>query len=437
MAHSPPKPLTLVRMSLMVASAVAVVLNLVVPTQTDGMFHWVIAGVYLLALTTVGLTFTTPWMRRRAREIVIVVAYLITGADVIENIIGGYPLSPMWVAVVSLGGAVAVGSLAWRTRVLGAYLTVQLSLILSFGLVWWPTETLISVVGGLAAVSVLALVLTHNRMTSEWALRNAIATLREHEAELETALYRSEEASRVKSAILAAMSHEIRTPLTGVIGHSALLAEELDASSNGGDPEGHTDLARAIQRGGERLLRTFDSVLNLARLETEAIDLQLDAVDIGQIIQRTVAPYATASSLSVRVDLPPGPIVVKTDAEALGRAIEHLVHNATTYTEIGGVTVELVETSEAVEIGVIDTGPGIEADLLPTLFEPFRQASEGHDRTHEGVGLGLSLARQLADALGGEITVDSTVGQGSRFALRLPRMAERSEDDELAMTRAY
>ena len=406
----------------MVTCAAGVALSVVVPSTSEGFLYIAPILVYSLALAIVGLTFTTSLTRRYAREIVIVAVYVLTGADIAQNILGGFDLGPLWVTVICLGGAIAVGSVAWKTRVLGIYLTYQLTIVLAVGFGHWPPETLISVLGGLVAVDALALVLAHNRITSEWALRRAIASLREHEAELEAALTKSEEASRIKSSILAAMSHEIRTPLTGVIGYSTLLVEELNASSNGADPEGHADLARSIQRGGERLLRTFDSVLNLARIEADAIDLKHKPIDVREIVQSTVAPHTIATDLSIRVDLPPDPVVLRTDAEALEQVIEHLVHNAVTYTKIGGVTVELVESPDAVEIGVIDTGPGIEASLLPTLFEPFRQASEGHNRTYEGMGLGPTLARQLAEALGGEITVESTVGHGSRFVLRLPRL---------------
>lgn len=427
---SAPKPLALVRIALLVACGAGVTMGVLVPTSMSGWLHFVPLVVYLIGMSVVGVTFAVPWARRHAREIVIVSVYLLTGTDLIANALSDHAMGPMWVVVIALGGAISVGAMAWTTRVLGYYLAFQLAIVLAVGTWVWPHETHVSVMGGLLAIDALALVLTHNRMTSEWALRRAIASLRKHEAELEAALYRSEEASRIKSAILAAMSHEIRTPLTGVIGYSALLSEELDGSSTHTDS---ADLARFIQRGGERLLRTFDSMLNVARLEADKIHLDLKPVDVAELVRHTVSPYAAAAhTLSVRVDTPNYPVRIETDAEALRCALEHLVHNAITYTPIGGVTVELIDTPESIEIGVLDTGPGIEPHLLQTLFEPFRQASEGHDRAYEGVGLGLTLARQLAEALGGEIAVDSTVGQGSRFVLRLPHTAERSIDDELA-----
>ncbi len=253
----------------------------------------------------------------------------------------------------------------------------------------------------------------------------------EREAALEAARDCAEDAARAKAAFLANMSHEIRTPLTAIIGFAQMLGEEVG--------EEHADLVRPIQAGGERLLGTLNSVLDLARMEAGETDLVLVPADLAREAREVAAllrPQAEARGLRLDVD-GPHELAVLADPDALARALTNLVSNAVKFTESGGITVALRATGDRVEVAVHDTGHGMNEAFLTRLFEPFRQASTGWARSHEGTGLGLTITRQLVHAMHGTISVESEVGVGTRFVVSLPAAAavptEPVEADDLSV----
>ncbi len=256
-----------------------------------------------------------------------------------------------------------------------------------------------------------------NGTTRVLSLGRDVGTRRSYERGLIAAREEAEEAARVKSAFLASMSHEIRTPLTAVIGFAELLMEEVDPEDRG--------LVEAIEAGGQRLLATLNSVLDIARLDAEREPLHPMPVEVIEHVEREVAllrPLADRRGLQLGVEVGGAerlPAVL--DPDAVGRILTNLVGNAIKFTEEGGVTVELDGDADVLVLRVIDTGIGIADDFLPDLFTEFRQQSEGDARSHEGTGLGLAITQRLVDMMGGTIAVDSQWGVGTAFTVTLPR----------------
>ena len=236
------------------------------------------------------------------------------------------------------------------------------------------------------------------------------------EAELAKARDEAEAAAAAQSSFLANMSHEIRTPLTAIIGFAQMLRMEAGPELQ--------DLAEPIQTGGERLLNTLNSVLDLARMDSGETNLTLSPTDVITSIASLIGPFqkeAEDKGLEFTLDLPSELLLAHADPDALKRVVENLLSNAVTYTVSGYVHIAVRRTATHAEIGVIDTGIGMDASFVETqLFQPFQQASEGWDRTYEGTGLGLTISHRLVEAMHGTISVQSNRDEGSQFVVSLP-----------------
>ena len=239
------------------------------------------------------------------------------------------------------------------------------------------------------------------------------------EEALRDARDRAEEGARAKSAFLANMSHEIRTPLTAIIGFAQLLGEETG-------PE-HRDLVRPIEAGGLRLLDTLNSVLDLARMDAGHIDLTAGPVDTGAEVRSVVellGRHAARKGVALVAEVAPGTPAAWADRPAVARVLANLVSNAVKFTDAGHVTVAARPAAglagTGVELCVTDTGCGMSPTFLEAIYQPFQQASTGWGRTHEGTGLGLTIVHRLVGGMGGEVAVESAVGRGTRFTVRLP-----------------
>jgi PAS domain S-box-containing protein len=236
-------------------------------------------------------------------------------------------------------------------------------------------------------------------------------------AELIQAKEEAEQMSRLKSAFLANMSHEIRTPLTGIIGFATVLAKEL--------PEEHREFAELIRSSGRRLLEMLNSVLDLAKLESNQMNLERREIDLADEIQKVVdllTPLAQEKGLAIGMD-DEGDArhLLRSDRAALNRILHNLIGNAIKFTDEGHVRVSVWSSGDRVGFDVVDTGIGIEAKFIPQLFDEFSQESFGMNRSHSGTGLGLTITNRLVELMGGEIDVESTKNAGSRFAVSLPR----------------
>ncbi len=236
-----------------------------------------------------------------------------------------------------------------------------------------------------------------------------------YEAELVIEKERAEEAARLKSAILSNMSHEFRTPLTAILGYSEILKEELDGPFQ--------EFADYIFKNSHRLNHTLTAVIDLARLEASVVqtnDVRLDVSERLRHIVRSVSPFASEKGLQLNLYLDEALRPVYLDAEGLEKIIWILLDNAVKFTGSGSVSVKADAFEQGVRIAVSDTGVGIQPSFLPHLFDAFEQESTGDNRTHEGVGLNLSIANRLVGLMGGAITVESLPGAGSTFTVAFP-----------------
>lgn len=247
-----------------------------------------------------------------------------------------------------------------------------------------------------------------------------ITARRERERRLEEAKNRAEEASRLKSAMLANMSHEVRTPATSIIGFSKVLANALDGEL--------ADYAENIHRAAQHLTKTIDSVLQLSKLEANVQDFDRERARLDQAAEwafELLELRAQEKGVDLRKALPDAPVAGRWNQEALNHIAENLLENAIKFTPEGGrVEVWVRRESEAAVLEVEDTGIGMDPARVPELFEGFRQASEGLSREYEGVGLGLPIVKQLTEALGGTLDIDTEKGTGTCVTVHFPLSAD-------------
>jgi signal transduction histidine kinase/CheY-like chemotaxis protein len=240
-------------------------------------------------------------------------------------------------------------------------------------------------------------------------------------ADYQRAALSADKANQAKSDFLATMSHEIRTPMNGIL----VMAELLAATEL---PDRARRQAEVIARSGTSLLAIINDILDISKIEAGKLEvetLDIDPEDCVEAVLQLFSDRARSKALDLCgfIETPPG-LNVQTDPVRLGQVLGNLVNNALKFTEAGGVTVRVArEGQDQLRFSVSDTGIGIAADKVDTIFESFSQADQSTTRTHGGTGLGLSIARQLVAAMGGTLSVESEIGRGSSFFFALPLAA--------------
>ena len=216
------------------------------------------------------------------------------------------------------------------------------------------------------------------------------------------------------------MSHELRTPLNAVIGYTDLLATEVSGPL--GDLQ-KAQLAR-IKTSAVHLLQLVDEILTFSRMEAGVEEMHRERFDLRGVVRENVEALETLAQqkgLELRVELPDEPAVVVADEAKVGQILRNLVSNAVKFTEHGSITVQAEPDGTSHLVRVRDTGLGISPEHLERIFEPFWQVEQSSRREVGGTGLGLSVARGLAQLLGGRLAVESAPGAGSTFTLALPK----------------
>jgi signal transduction histidine kinase len=259
-------------------------------------------------------------------------------------------------------------------------------------------------------------------------------------AEAERARAIAEHANEAKSRFLANVSHELRTPLTSVVGFARLNRKRLDEVVFPVVPRSDPKVDRAVRQVGEnlgiivtegdRLTGLINDLLDLAKIEAGRFEWHLAPISLEGVVRQALASTADlfeVSGLALEVAIEDGPAQVDGDRDRLVQVVINLVSNAVKFTPRGTVRVavarEDVEGSRYVRVAVTDSGRGIAPDDVDRIFEPFRQASDTVPDGPKGTGLGLPISRQIVEAHGGVLDVESAPGEGSTFWFRIPALA--------------
>lgn len=238
--------------------------------------------------------------------------------------------------------------------------------------------------------------------------------------DLELKAHDLETASRYKSDFLSNMSHELRTPLNSLL----ILSRDLTENRSGNLTPQQVESAEVILKSGLDLLILINDILDLAKIEAGRVDLYLEElplIDLTDALKARFLPQARQRGIELRLRAEEAPELIVTDCQRLEQILNNLLANAIKFTEKGSVEVTFTAADPELIVTVQDTGIGIPAGKLGGIFETFRQADNGTSRKYGGTGLGLAIARNLAELLGGRISVESSEGVGSTFTLRLPQ----------------
>jgi signal transduction histidine kinase len=240
---------------------------------------------------------------------------------------------------------------------------------------------------------------------------------------VEAVLIELSELDRLKSDFIAITSHELRTPLGVILGHATYLREMLE-------PEFREQMD-VIIKNAARLKEIIDSVASMDNYHSGRARVHPQAVPIGQVVAEVAElflPMAAERSITLEAPLPPPDVLVEADQTKISIALGNLVKNALTFTNAGGlVRIQTEPMPGYVKVSVVDTGIGIPRQDLPRVFDRFFQVERHLTRRHNGMGLGLSVAKVMVEMHGGRIWAESTEGQGSTFSFLLPVQAVEAQ----------
>lgn len=245
---------------------------------------------------------------------------------------------------------------------------------------------------------------------------------------LREALAAAEAAAKEKAAFLGRMSHELRTPANGIVGGVELLRAtwlERDQSV----------AVNILEESATRMTRLIEDILNYSELSNGKVRLCIERVDVGALLGElieTYRPAARAKKLDLVLQLPDSPLLLRADAALLRRMVDKILGNAVKFTETGGVDLSADYREGNLILRVRDSGPGVAQKDLHRVFERFEQADGRQTRAQDGIGLGLTMARDIARLMGGEISARSEPGEGSDFSMRIP--AERVREAASGLT---
>ncbi|NOU15995.1 MAG: response regulator [Bacteroidales bacterium] len=250
-------------------------------------------------------------------------------------------------------------------------------------------------------------------------LASQSAELIEQNTELEMQKKQLGEANRLKTSFLSNMSHELRTPLNSVIALSGVLNRRLAKQI----PDEEYSYIEVIERNGKHLLSLINDILDISRIEAGREEIEIESFNINSLISEVVTminPQVKQKNIELIHSEKDSDLLLSNDIRKCRHILQNLIGNAVKFTEKGKVEVVASKTDSNITIKVIDTGIGISEKYLPHIFDEFRQADGSTSRKYGGTGLGLAIAKKYANLMGGSITVKSSLGQGSEFALTLP-----------------
>jgi|tagenome__1003787_1003787.scaffolds.fasta_scaffold20907781_2 signal transduction histidine kinase len=351
-----------------------------------------------------------------------------------------------WVLTIPLLAFFYLGSSARLRMIVIGLFVLNLAIFVSFYQDEYPPtkgDLPAAAMQGLGLISTIAAALYVAMMalyyakvqTSQGELEGEMRQHMATASELRLATIEAERAGAAKAEFLAKMSHELRTPLNAVIGYSQILIEDAEDE---GDVEAVADLSK-ILTAGEHLLKLVNEVLDLSKIEAGKMELDLQEIVLADMLNEMLIVVETAAAKNgnrIFCNIGPNLGTALCDPGKLRNVLTELFDNAVKFTQNG--TIELVvervpgDAVEQLMIHVIDTGIGIAPDQISGLFEKFTVVDDSSTSKYGGTGLGLALSQKLCKLMGGEIFVESELGKGSRFTIRLPLLAQRTEDDAFA-----
>jgi signal transduction histidine kinase len=421
--------------SLGAASVLAVILGPILADAVGGTsaIDDLIAALYplfdlILVAVVVGMA-ASPILRVGPRAPFLVLGLLLfTGADIVYAIQdhdgtyrAGTPLDAAWTAAVSVVAVWVVGvgrspaTARPAPRRAGILPLPAIAVIAGLVVLLIATQTrlpLLALVLAAATIGLAAIPVMFRQ-----------ANLARLLAVQEQVVDRLVELDKAKSDMIATVNHEMRTPLTSISGYLELVLDD----EGGPVPPAAKDMLRIAEKGAQRLQALVADMLMSTRLEASGASVVLSPVRVDELLGRVIEalhPLAASRGVELRVE-DDVPAIVDGDQDQLERAIANVIENAVKFTSAAGVVRVVVgdgtlKRRPAVTISVIDTGIGIPADDLPSLFERFFRASNARKAAIPGSGLGLAIARSIVQAHGGEMSVESVVGEGTTMRIALP-----------------
>jgi signal transduction histidine kinase len=350
-----------------------------------------------------------------------------------------------WVLVIPLLAFFYLGSSKSLRLIVMIMFAANLAIFSTFYLYSYhlKNDLPVTAMQGLGLVSTIAASLYVAMMALYYAKIQASQTeleseMRQHmatAAALRQATEEAERAGAAKAEFLAKMSHELRTPLHAVIGYSEVLLEDAEQE---GDSESIADLTK-IHSAGQHLLKLVNEILDLSKIEAGKMELDLEETSLtdlfGEIVD-AVRPAAKKSGIEIRCTIAPNLGMALCDAGKLRNMTGQLLDNAVKFTHNGKVEFvaerQLAGPGDDLVIHIIDTGIGIASDQITRLFEKFTVIDDSSTSKYGGTGLGLALSQKLCKLMGGEILVESELGKGSRFTIRMPLLTGRRKRDAFA-----
>jgi signal transduction histidine kinase len=241
----------------------------------------------------------------------------------------------------------------------------------------------------------------------------------ERTAELAAAMEKAQAADRIKSAFLATMSHELRTPLNSIIGFTGIMLQGLAGPLN----EEQVKQMTMVQGSARHLLALINDVLDISKIEAGQLALSVTSFELRPPIEKMVKlvlPLAEKKGLDLKLELSDDLGTATTDQRRLEQIILNLLNNAIKFTEKGHISISCRIEDNHYILSISDTGIGMRPEEIQNIFQPFHQIDTGLTRKYEGTGLGLSICKKLLEMMGGNIHVESQLGQGSIFTIQFP-----------------